>query len=44
MTYQEFIAGKYIRQKSSGFTADEKLLPDGLFDWQKVAVRWAVKE
>lgn len=42
MTYQEFIAGKYIRQKSSGFTADEKLLPDGLFDWQKVAVRWAI--
>ena len=43
MTYQEFIAGKYIRQKSSGFSADEKLLPDGLFDWQKVAVRWATR-
>lgn len=39
--YHEFIKNKHVRFQQCGFDADESLIPDNLFDWQRKIVLWA---
>lgn len=40
--YADFIASKRRELKPMGFNADDLLVPEMLFDWQKIVVKWAV--
>ena len=44
MTYNEFLKGKELKSIKAGFDANESLLPDLLFDFQRDIVNWACKK
>lgn len=44
MTYEEFLKTKELKIIEAGFDADESLLPDSIFDFQRDIVKWACKK
>jgi SNF2 family DNA or RNA helicase len=44
MGYSKFIETKKFKVVETGFDADDALLPEGLFDFQKAIVKWALKK
>ena len=40
--YRQFLDSKHIRATRSGFDINEDQLPDKLFDWQKLIVKWSL--
>ncbi len=44
LSYLDFIASKSFKHVEAGFEADDGFLPDGLFEFQKAIVKWALKK
>ena len=42
MNYRSFLDSKHSRATRSGFDISEDQLPDKLFDWQKLIVKWSL--
>lgn len=42
MDYNSFLKNKLVTYRPSGFTVDDSLINQKLFDWQRVLVQWAL--